>query len=390
MISGITDQGEGNSISNIIREAIGQPQMVQAVKDQYQASKANLEVDYPSYDSEGNKVPSADAAARGDSPNVHMDHFEVFTAVKALYDAKKLVTWDQWHAAGNEWSPEMLKTADYNKNTYDLPSAEDISGALNRLKNDDANESNYKIMCQAAAGAIKGITTVLNDYWAEADEMFPFPSMAGSGDRMSICWAVFGKMPDLKYGTPQKKQAMYHACQGMGLDKDLPNDPDSCALVAVYHTCKGSNGCKGEGGCGFVQKVGGGSNCSSTTSFQRSGLQKGLGDGCAPIFYSAPSDNKCGGQGGCAVPISASQLYPDPGKKSSDLDTQAMQIFNIAGDNSTLGYFPYDEGDSPYKEGAAVYDIAWKAYIKVLEANGEPVPEKPKPSDFRLAFPPST
>ena len=30
-----------------------------------------------------------------------------------------------------------------------------------------------------------------------------------------------------------------------------------------------------------------------------------------PTPYSAPSDNKCATFGGCAVPISASQLYPE-------------------------------------------------------------------------------
>jgi hypothetical protein len=30
------------------------------------------------------------------------------------------------------------------------------------------------------------------------------------------------------------------------------------------------------------------------------------------IIYSAPSDNACAAYGGCAVPISESQLYPPP------------------------------------------------------------------------------
>ena len=37
-----------------------------------------------------------------------------------------------------------------------------------------------------AVGAIAGVTTVLNDYWATSGGQFPFPSMVGSGDRMSI------------------------------------------------------------------------------------------------------------------------------------------------------------------------------------------------------------
>jgi len=37
-----------------------------------------------------------------------------------------------------------------------------------------------------------------------------------------------------------------------------------------------------------------------------------------------------------------------------------------------------------------VYDVAWNAYIAVLQERNRPIPAKPKPSDIRLAFPPST
>ena len=43
-------------------------------------------------------------------------------------------------------------------------------------------------------------------------------------------------------------------------------------------------------------------------------------------LYSAPSDNKCGGFGGCAVPISASQLYPTSGE---------MAVFDIHADQQS-------------------------------------------------------
>ena len=43
-----------------------------------------------------------------------------------------------------------------------------------------------------------------------------------------------------------------------------------------------------------------------------------------------------------------------------------------------------------YAVGNRVYDIAWEAYIDVLQHRKAPIPEKPKDSELRLAFPPST
>ena len=61
------------------------------------------------------------------------------------------------------------------------------------------------------------------------------------------------------------------------------------------------------------------------------------------------------------------------------------------------GYYPFRTAlnfDSMvlqrYEEGDRVFDIAWDAYVKVLEYRKQPVPDKPKDSDLRLAFPPST
>jgi hypothetical protein len=43
-----------------------------------------------------------------------------------------------------------------------------------------------------------------------------------------------------------------------------------------------------------------------------------------------------------------------------------------------------------YEVGDRVYDIAWEAYVKVLKHRQQPPPDKPKDSELRLAFPPST
>jgi hypothetical protein len=254
-----------------------------------------------------------------------------------------------------------------------------VANALQALK-DDRGGRNYRVLSQAAAGAIAGITRVLGDYWSKKGTEFPYPSMAGSGDRVSICWAVFGKPPDLSLGIePRHKDALYHACQGLELGGARS---DSCAAVAVYHTCKGSNACKAEGGCGFVQSTKGGGNCSQhpKVAFSASCSQCGGGKGGSP--YSAPSDNRCGGFGGCAVPISASQLFPAPSDGKA-----VMEVYDFVG----AKHEPQLLSQIEYAAGEPVYDVAWKAYLEVLKHRKvSPLPEKPAPSLFRLAFPPST
>ncbi|HYR84558.1 MAG TPA: ferritin-like domain-containing protein [Terriglobia bacterium] len=381
MIRAITDQGEGKSVGDMIRRMLG---LLTAVDKEYQADKPGLEADYMSYNDVGQNVPSTDAAARADSPQVSMDHYEAFTEVQKLVDAGSILTWDKWHELGNNWKPADLKTDSYDKNKYPLPTADDIAGALNRLKAKDTKNQNYTQFCQASAGAIAGVTRVLNDYWTKDKIAFPFPSMAGSGDRMSICWAIFGKIPDISTGTKERKPGvLYHSCQSLSLTASGSQSP-ACAGVEVYHSCRGSNDCKAEGGCGFVQDVnGGGGGCSSKVTFALSGDRDTPGPLCgAPVLYSAPSDNKCGGLGGCAVPISASQLYPKPAKG----DTATMQLYDFEGSD----FEPIIIGTMQYGEGDLVYDIAWVAYMKVLAHRGQPIPQKPAPSDFRLAFPPST
>jgi len=383
MIAAITDQGEGGSVVPAILRARG---MVMAVDKDYRPDKAALEMDYVSYDDTGTKVGSSDAVARGDKPNVAMDHFEVFLAVQGLLKDHRVVTWDQWHQVGNEWTPAALKTKSYDEKRYALPRAEDIAAAMNRLKAHDEQGRNYRQFCQVCTGAVAGVTKVLNQFWANTEVAFPYPSMAGAGDRMSICWAVFGKVPDLSVGTKKRRGwVLNHACQGLALEPEAGEDPAGCAAVEIYHTCRGSNDCKAEGGCGFVQDVGGHAGaCSSKTSFALSGSNTcgwgGLGE--APDLYSAPSDNACGGRGGCAVPISASQLFPEPSEGKST--TMALYDFVGPGNETTeIGRFSYEPGKP-------VFDVAWEAYQAVLAHRGMVPPAKPAPSDLRLAFPPST
>ena len=95
----------------------------------------------------------------------------------------------------------------------------------------------------------------------------------------------------------------------------------------------------------------------------------------SPTLYSAPGDNKCSQLGGCAVPISASQLFPEAGM---------MQAYNLfSGTPKQIGTLPFNVGDS-------VYDIAWQAYTLALQDQGVPLPQKPVASTLRVALPPST
>ena len=156
----------------------------------------------------------------------------------------------------------------------------------------------------------------------------------------------------------------------------------------VFHSCKGSNDCKAQGGCGFVHSTTPGGSC---------------GGSVATGPKSAPGDNKCNNLGGCAVPISASQLFPALSGEDQQYDMQLFK-FNLEDNSFTAIDYTYPKGQQaptkeqsdhvlmPYKEGDAVYNIAWQAYCNangLLDENGHPKPEH-KPNDIRLALPPST
>jgi hypothetical protein len=381
MINAITDQGEGAGVAEWIRRMRGLLQYA-PVEGQFRPDEAALDFDYPSYTDTGQpNNPSGQTVSR--SQNGGLDHHDRFEAIGKLLEAGGVVTWDQWHAAGNKWTPEMLKTneEDYKANRWNLPPAEDIAAALNNLKTADGT---YDTFSQAAAGSIAGITRVLGDFWTDETTSFPSPSMYGSGDRVSICWAVFGRYPDITKGVKAKEAGqMYHACQGLELSAG--DQPATCAQVEVFHSCRGSNTCKAEGGCGFVQVQGESHQCGLKVvldHLQPTRPLKGGASASAPL-YSAPSDNICASFGGCAVPISASQIYPEP---SPGHEAAYMEVYDFVGQTSA----PDKIGLLKFEVGNRVYDIAWQAYVEVLKHRGQPVPDQPKASDLRLAFPPST
>jgi hypothetical protein len=449
MMNAITDQGEGATLKARLRMAnMLSAQNLQAVKPKYCPDSDALNSDYPSYSDTGEQIPSADAAARVD--NDGKDHFERFQEVQALFDEGALLTWDRAGKAG-QWTGADLVTGDFEPEPGSpLPTPDQIAAALNNLYAQD-REANYKTLSQAVVGAIKGVTTVLDQYWNPAvpgtTVGFPYPSMVGSGDRMSTAWAVFGRTPDLSIGIadPDTK-IVNHACQGLSLTAESGKvGTNSCAETSIFHTCRGSNLCKGMGGCGFVQAStgggscggGGGGGCGAATKADASSpgnvggqscsavkmrVHGGLCGGPTPppptpsVVYTAPSDNICGGFGGCAVPISACQLYPKSG---------TMEVWVLAGksscgtppppppphmcsasqeapaaDKNLCGAPPPPHkcssgqsekiGTIAFEEGERVEDVAFRAFTMVAEKLSHPAPVQQAPNDLRLAFPPST
>jgi hypothetical protein len=383
MMDAITDQGEGSILKKDQATLL-------AVEPRYVSDKDALESDYPSYDDKGALAPSSDAAAR--FGNDHQDHYERFQEVQALIAAGSITTWANNPKIGH-WQAGDLKTPAYDQNQYNqvLPSADDIAGALNRLAGE---ADSHTLLSQAVIGAIAGVTTVLNDYWSPppgTTVLFPYPSMAGSGDRMAIAWAVTGLSPDLALGIDPPAPGLKHSCQGLDFATQGGND---CAQVSLFHTCKGSNNCHAQGGCGFVQVTTGGGNCSNSGAKSPAPAGDGtvlsarkFGGGCGwpppppSTFYSAPSDNKCASLGGCAVPISASQLYPTEG---------VMQIFDFETDTTTQDITSDPICRMRYNVGDLVHDVAYQAFAEVMNYRQTPPKDNPPPSDLRLAFPPST
>ena len=377
MMNAITDQGEGSILKK------PEPNLLQAVESKYQPTMKALESDYPRYSDTGNLTPSADAVARGD--NDMRDHYERFQDVLEMIN--DVVTWPDWLKQHGPWTAQDLQTPDYPTTPkYSIPTTAQIAEALNSLADGAGAQANYTLLSQAAGGAIAGVTTVLESFWSATDQAkspvaFPFPSMSGSGDRMAICWAVFGKAPDLSIGLdPPQPGVLYHSCQGLDYNPGSNPGGNQCAPVTVFHSCRGSNGCRARGGCGFVQPVTGGGNCSAKLLTDTAKGTRTFG-GCNPFagpHYSAPGDNKCSTFGGCAVPISASQLFP----KSGVMDLFSF-VKNDAGDWTSV-----PAGAITFGEGESVHDVAWTAYNKVM--NIPDPPPAPPPTTIRLAFPPST
>jgi hypothetical protein len=369
MMDAITDQGEGSTLNKIENNE---------VKTEYRADDEALKRDYPSYSDTGRPLPSASAQAR--AGNDKEDHYQRFIDLGAL--VPKVTTWAQWHQSVGVWTEQDLQPDPAIKPPYDLPSAADVAKALNDLNSDTNRANTFDVLSKASVGSIAGITTVLDQYWAKGSTVsFPSPSMTGSGDRLSIIWAVLGKAPDLAHGASPKSPGLQHACQSLAWNQEEGKQgygTNSCADVGLYHSCRGSNNCSAQGGCGFVQSICGGGSCSTP----KQAVKGSVGGGCGlPVpdsnVYSSPSDNKCKTFGGCAVPMSASQLFPDSG-------IMMLYDFNAQSKAKPIGSMAYEKGEQ-------VHEVAYRAFRKVMDFRQQPVPDNPQPpTALRLAFPPST
>ncbi|KZN38157.1 hypothetical protein N474_01205 [Pseudoalteromonas luteoviolacea CPMOR-2] len=408
-VNAITDQGEGKGVAMMICQYWGHEPWAQrvlskllkqqnqddhTVEEKFQPSEEALKSDYP-----GDPI-SGSACAR--ITNKRKDHFLIFQQTLELivkYGGTnhqindRYMTWKDWHCEGNRWQAAMLDPngGDIAKAKHpDLPSVTEIAQALNNLSRTEKSLTDtHQLFSQSAVGTLKGLTTSLDRYWSGETSEFPGPAMGGSGDRVSICWAATGLAPNLVSGiAPSQEDALYHACQGMSYTSEDTGLPPA----QVYHSCKGSNDCKAQGGCGFVHSTTSGGSCGSSGA-------KGI--------KSAPADNKCNNLGGCAVPISASQLFPS--LPADDSDGYKMQLFRFYGKDNNFEAISYVTPDEkplpqdcstaeqttpmPYKEGDAVYKIAWQAYCNangLVDLQNGNIPEPPAADDIRLALPPST
>ncbi|WP_196889937.1 ferritin-like domain-containing protein [Aureivirga sp. CE67] len=374
MINAITSQGEGGE--GVVKEILetfkneewaikfNERLKLSRVAEPYRPSKEGLEKDYVGYDDEGKEIKySGNAYARFE--NGAQDHFEIFTECLGIIVNSKeedpYTTWIDWHEknGANPWKAEMLVPNENRLSKYSksIPSGAQIADSLNTLAKPENIENTYELFSQSAVGTLKGLTMALNEYWSNPNGEFPSPAMGGSGDRISICWASTGKIPDLTkgIGSIDTHNNLFNACQGMTYPQRNESVLTTNTLPdpAVFHSCKGSNSCRAQGGCGFVQPVSGGGSCGGNVS-----------DKDAYHQVSSPANNKCGMLGGCAVPISASQLYP---KKVFEKNTEeVMQLFNFKWDGNRYENIPMEIEGKPafleFKEGDKVYDIAWKAY----------------------------
>ena len=93
--------------------------------------------------------------------------------------------------------------------------ADAVAAALNNLKANDVDEEQLQDLRRrpAPSPASRGCFAA----WTAETTAFPSPSMYGSGDRVSICWAVFGRLPTSRPGSLPRRRKLYHACQGLEL-----------------------------------------------------------------------------------------------------------------------------------------------------------------------------
>ncbi len=381
MMSAIVDQGEGHH-DNQSFDSEGE------VLKKYQPDEAVIATKYPSYNDDGVKLPDDEATHACARAQYETDtHYARFDEIRDKLD--QIETWVDWHNAGHCWSENDLKNHDYvapedcnGAKDQDprcaIPTPAEVANSMNRLKDKRGKSGDYfEAFSQGAVGAIYGVVRSLNQFWRDENYGLPLGAMRASGDRISIIWAVYGETPDLSLGIgrPSRTDNLFNACQGLNFE----NPGNSCAASEAYHTCKNANSCRTQGACGVVAL-----DCEKVLPSPKKKCKK-LDD----TYYTAPGDNQCKTLAGCSVPISASQMLRVSSgeaemtlynfERDEDGDFTPVKLTNDAGEPATI----------PFKTGTTVYDAAWEAYTKVLEAKGEKAPKKPQPNDMRIALIPN-
>lgn len=351
MIHGVVNQGEGgieNALNTFrlhvqsklsphvaISETLALKDDVtdNRVERRYQPDRYAMQKDYPG------ESGNVDARAHGDM----VDHWDRFNHLLNVIDDPAFNNFAQWFAAGNVWTGADLQTSDYVPDPK-LPTPDNVAKSLNAMKTAEYQQ----LLTQLNVGAIDGINAALTTSWTDNTSAFPMAAMRAVGDRMSLYWAVFGEAPDLskKDSAPMPAEDDTHACQGLS----TVNPGNNCAALSTYHTCSGSNACKGQGGCGYPNQGQGSAN------------------------YIAPSDNTCSLKGGCASPISVWQIYGVGG---------TMDILDI---DSGAAIPP---GTLPFKINESVYSAAWQAYTAVMQSKGKAAGPQPEANPLRVVLPPN-
>jgi Ferritin-like len=148
-------------------------------------------------------------------------------------------------------------------------------------------------------------------------------AMKGLGNRALQVWESGGQ-PQFtwedpsSYIDPQRTKG-YHACQGLD-----PTGTNDCA-TAYFHACGTTNMCAGQGGCGLA--------------------------GGDPEGEWRPGQNSGQGNGGCGVPIPATQVFnanPDPSQGGvAPPDLQNKNVWEYA--REQLGFTDKLEPNAPRK-----------------------------------------
>ena len=245
---------------------------------------------------------------------------------------------------------------------------------------------------------------MLDDYWSDAAQRFagpfPFPSMSGSGDRMAICWAVFGKPPDLATGSIRRRRACSTILPGHRLQRHAGAWARSCAEVTVFHTCKGSNGCQAQGGCGFVQLTDG-----RRQLLERDVDRDGQGDADVRRRQPLHAARRPSTDAWAAATRSPARPIRRPATTSAaDLRRLRGADLGLAGlpASGHMQLFDFKQVDGKWTsvllDGQKMRLRGGRAVLRrrlegLLPGDGparDPSGRRPPPTPLRLAFPPST